>query len=240
MLRILILVTLFAKLALISTPGFAQGYEMAADVRHSIDRALDQANTTGRSLMERINILKQTFDLPATARAAARDGLENARARTMLGVGESSTSDVTAGGADMRYPHGVYVFASFSMPGGALRQLLTDAADLGVPVVFNGFVNNSAFETEAAMRRLFAKDSSARGFVIDPTLFVRFDITAIPAFVTTNVALDVCDTPGCIQDFTPEHDILRGNVPLRSALEIIARGNGAAPEPASLILVDRR
>lgn len=239
MLRFLISVALVAGSAGTSTRGFAQSYELGPEVRQSIDRALDEANTTGRSLMERINILKQTFDLPETARPKARDGLGNARVRTMLGVGEGSTFDVATGGADMRYPHGVYVFASFSMPGGALRQLLTDAADLGVPVVFNGFVNNSAFETEAVMRRLFANDSSARGFIIDPTLFVRFDIAAVPAFVTTNAALDVCDTPGCVQDFTPEHDVLRGNVPLRSALEIIAQGNGTAPEPARRILEDQ-
>ena len=113
---------------------------------------------------------------------------------------------------------------------------IDDAADLGVPVYFNGFVENSVVETEKRVRAIYEGEDISHGFGIDPTLFERFDVVAVPTLISTTVDMDVCETTDCSGDLIPAHDRIAGNVPLRRALELIARGNGDHWAPAADIL----
>ncbi|WP_253944295.1 type-F conjugative transfer system pilin assembly protein TrbC [Pseudogemmobacter hezensis] len=124
------------------------------------------------------------------------------------------------------------LFASFSMPAASLRQMMQEATDHGLTIVFRGFVNNSVFETRAKLEEVFGEDEIGEAFAIDPTLFRRFDIRAVPVLVVLGESLDVCETPACEADLPPRHDRLSGNIPVETALRLIAAGNGDAAEVA--------
>ncbi len=199
-----------------------------------IDDRLEEADAIGEDLQSRLRLLQQEFDLPEDITARALDSLENGRVRQMLNIGPGDLPEGVA--EDRRYPGGVFVFASFSMPEPSLKAVLTDAADLGIPVVFNGFVENSVLATEQRVRSIYQGSDISHGFIIDPTLFTRFEVTAVPTLVSTMVNLDVCETQGCDADEVPEHDRIAGNVPLRHLLEIIAKGETANAVPVQVIL----
>jgi conjugal transfer pilus assembly protein TrbC len=124
------------------------------------------------------------------------------------------------------------LFASFSMPAQSLRQMMQEATEYGLTIVFRGFVNNSVFDTRAKLEEVFGEDEVGEAFAIDPTLFRRFDITSVPVLVVLADSLDVCETPACETDPVPLHDRLSGNIPVETALRIIAAGKGAAPQVA--------
>ena len=151
-------------------------------------------------------------------------------------------ADQRSAGADARAGapgHGevrVFMLASFSMPAETLRIMMAEARRFGASVVMRGFVGNSVYETQAALQSVFGDDSAQEGFGIDPNMFSLFDVNTVPAIIVVKDLLDVCETPGCAMDSVPEHDILRGNIPLGSALEIIANGRGAAPDVAAAAL----
>ncbi len=75
------------------------------------------------------------------------------------------------------------LFASFSMPNQSLRQMMKEATDYGLTIVFQGFVNNSVFDTRAKLEEVFGEDEIGEAFAIDPTLFQRFDISSVPVVV---------------------------------------------------------
>lgn len=199
-----------------------------------IDGRLKEADAIGEDLQSRLLLLQQEFNLPDDISARALESLANGRVREMLNIGPADLPESV--GEDRRYPGGVFVFASFSMPEPSLKAVVTDAADLGIPVVFNGFVDNSVLATEQRVRSIYEGSEISHGFIIDPTLFSRFEVTAVPTLVSTMVNLDVCDTQGCDGDEVPEHDRIAGNVPLRVLLEIIAKGETPNAVPVQVIL----
>jgi conjugal transfer pilus assembly protein TrbC len=177
---------------------------------------------------------------------SARDGVEiedlegirtralnDPRVRNLLGVEEA---DETDGQGEKYADTRAILFASFSMPPESLLQMMREANAYGLNVVFRGFVNNSVYDTRIALEEVFADDEEGEGFAIDPTLFRRFDIQAVPALVVLGEELDVCNTPACEDDVSPIHDRLSGNIPLETALKLIAAGNGDAWEAARAIL----
>lgn len=129
-----------------------------------------------------------------------------------------------------------FLFASFSMPALSLRQMMVEAEEFGVPVVFRGFVENSVFRTREEILRVFGSEEAAKGFNIDPTLFARFDVTAAPAVIVLADALAPCIQPGCAGESPPPHDRISGNIPLRFALETIAEGAGEGARSARDLL----
>ena len=130
----------------------------------------------------------------------------------------------------------VWVLASFSMPKTSLRQLMQQSQKYGVPVVFRGFVNNSVYDTRDALLQLFDSDADFAGFGIDPTMFTRFDVSAVPTFIAVPTPFDICETQGCENDAAPEHDRVAGNIPIDVALRTIAKGGGPASKIAALVL----
>ena len=199
-----------------------------------IDQRMEEAQAIGEDLESRLEILRQEFDLPDDITARALASLENGRVRELLNAGEADLEGLME--SEERYPGGVFLFASFSIPDPSLKVYLQEADRLGGPVVFNGFIDNSVVETEVRVRALYEDESISNGFIIDPTLFDRFDITAVPTLISTTVDLDVCETTGCAQDATPPHDRVAGNIPLTSLLEIIAKGNAEHADPARAVL----
>lgn len=127
------------------------------------------------------------------------------------------------------------LFASFSMPAPSLRQMMQEATDYGLTIVFQGFVNNSVFDTREKLEEVFGQDEVGEAFAIDPTLFRRFNVTSVPVLVVLGESLDVCATPACESDAVPLHDRLSGNIPVETALRIIAAGNGDAPQVAKAL-----
>ena len=156
------------------------------------------------------------------------------RVRALLGLTEEGTS-----GADPKPNYDtakILVFASFAMPAPSLRQIMEDAERYQAQVVMRGFVDNSVFKTEAALAEVFGDVSDAKGFAIDPTLFRRFNVQAVPIYVVLNGPLDACESPGCGEDAPPLHDRVSGNIELHAALELVARANGDAQVVAQALL----
>lgn len=213
-------------------PG-AQGF-----IEPSIPDLLDQSEKLGDrwsgSLdIQEADVFGRSFDMEAFREKA----LTHPRVRDMLGVEEGSFQ---APGDNVRWNNTqVFLLASFSMPAPALRTMMQEARELGVPIVFRGFLGNSVFETQAAITEVFGEDSDLVGFGIDPTLFTRFGVESVPQIIVTSEPLEVCESSGCEGDATPRHDRVAGNIPLQAALEMIARGEGDAPEVALQALAMR-
>lgn len=160
--------------------------------------------------------------------------MNNPRVRELLGL---TGDDQAADDAKPNYDAAkVIVFASFAMPAPSLRQVMEDAARYQAQVVMRGFVENSVFKTEAALSAVFGDLADAPGFAIDPTLFQRFKVEAVPVYVVLEEPLSPCETQGCGGDAPPRHDRISGNIELGTALELVARAEGDAQAAAKSLL----
>ena len=230
--------TIFVSVVLVLVLGaslaFAQSI-VSQDVEQMVRDALDQSLLDGDDLAERLELLQQEFDLPENLADLGIQALQDERVKELLGV-ENVAQGAPSGEDGERYSSNIFVFASFSIPGPSLKAILHDAHEFGLPVVFNGFVGNSVAETEAKIRDVFEGDEEAPGFTIDPTLFTRFGVDAVPVYISLHSDIDVCVTPGCAEDDVPGHDRLAGNVPIRTALELLRTGSGLGAIDASELL----
>jgi len=142
--------------------------------------------------------------------------------RALLAHPEAPSLDQT--GKGLGYPPPL-IFVSFSIPEEDLRGLLREAAKTGSPVVLRGMVDNSMKRTVERLGALLGKDTASSSepspsIAIDPTLFERFKIDHVPAFVLPASAADPCTSSGCP---TPDHLKLAGDVSLSYALGVMAR-----------------
>ncbi len=99
------------------------------------------------------------------------------------------------------------VFVSLGMADEALKALSQQAKALGGVLVIRGLVENSFQKTHQRLKSLGIPID------IDPTLFERFEVTRVPSIVLA----DVKDGK-----LTGSFDKVRGNVSLKSALELFA------------------
>lgn len=76
----------------------------------------------------------------------------------------------------------ISVFVSFSMPSQLLEETIKDATNHQVPVVLNGFYQDSMRETAIKLFALAKKVPNA-SIQIDPIVFERFKINQVPAWV---------------------------------------------------------
>lgn len=226
----------FAVAVLIAaSPALAQMQEFApgaqGEIAPSIPQMLNNAETLAEEWTDRLDILDaddfgRTFDVDGMRDRA----LNHPRVRALLNAEEGETGEAADG---PRYASNqVFLFASFSMPDQSLRAMMAEADQLDVPVLFRGFVDNDVFATRARLLDVFGSDADIIGFSIDPTMFVRFNIEAIPAVVITQEPVEPCVSGGCAEDVAPPHDIIRGNVPLIAALDLSARAGGEGAEVA--------
>ncbi len=211
-------------------PG-AQGF-----IEPSIAKILDDARRLGAALQERLNIQKpDDFGTSVDIESLRDRALANPRVRALLGIDNESLPQSEA--LAPRYGNKqVFLLASFSMPPNVLRTMMNEAISLDIPVIFRGFVNNSVFDTQVALQRVFGDDAKLVGFGIDPTIFTRFQIDAVPQLIVTRDQIDVCETAGCEADPVPVHDRVGGNIPLRDALQMIVMGQGDAMAVAKAAL----
>ena len=105
---------------------------------------------------------------------------------------------------------GAVYFVSFSIPEEGLKRMLGETRRYGIPATLRGMLNNDLKATAEAVLAL-VKDGATDGVQIDPTLFSRYGIRSVPALVVF-----------CSQG----HDIIRGNLRVRQALEKVARAGG--------------
>lgn len=99
--------------------------------------------------------------------------------------------------------HGALYFVSFSIPQTGLKRMLTEARRYDIPATLRGMVNNDMKTTATAVMALI-QDGSTTGVAIDPTRFREYGITSVPSLVV------YCESG---------HDVIRGNLHLKEALE---------------------
>ena len=116
------------------------------------------------------------------------------------------------------------------MPEASLRALLEQGRPVGAAFVLQGLVDDSMRRTAERLAALLGVDADAPGqsraardvsLTIDPTLFERFEVDAVPAFVVPLEAPAACATGGACP--TPAYAKLSGDVTLPYALELVAR-----------------
>lgn len=102
------------------------------------------------------------------------------------------------------------VFASLSMPRETLQALAADARKVGGAVVFRGLKDDDFVAMRKELQGL------GEGFAIDPTLYQRFAVEAVPTFVLPVEPLLPCDMDGC-----PPARVMKltGNVSVEGALD---------------------
>ena len=163
--------------------------------------------------------------------------LNNPRVQALLNAQERHAED----GAEKRYENKqVFVFVSFSMPPQSLRAVMEEAHDYEATVLFQGFLNNSVFDTQEALLTVFGSEEETKGFGIDPTMFVRFGIDRVPAVIVTREEIQPCETSGCQNDIAPVHDKIMGNIPLTAVFEEIVTRQGDTADHAALLLNRKR
>ena len=110
------------------------------------------------------------------------------------------------------------IFISFSMPTALIQAYLQEAQITQAQVVVRGAIDNDLKKTISTMQALVA-DFNVGNVFIDPTLFERFNITAVPAFVLVMDELEPCDTT-CK---APPHAKAYGSTTLVYFLETLTR-----------------
>jgi conjugal transfer pilus assembly protein TrbC len=115
--------------------------------------------------------------------------------------------------------HGALYFVSFAIPQAGLKRMLTEARRYDIPATLRGMVNNDMKTTATAVMAL-VQDGSASGVAIDPTRFREYGITSVPSLVV------YCEAG---------HDVIRGNLHLKQALEKVV-GKGECRDEAQQLL----
>lgn len=128
------------------------------------------------------------------------------------------------------------VFVSLSMPESSLRTLMAEAGRIGAPLILRGLVDGSMKRTVERLGALVHKSAGVShdrtsiagrqpSFAIDPTLFGRFGVDKVPAFVLPLEAVVPCAPDGCP---VPGHLKVAGDVSLAYALDVMSRESSDA------------
>lgn len=214
--------------------------------QESIEQAVREAEAEASAFAAEVAARAETYTEDAHALA---DGLSDRIQSVDLGErsdGDIDFSNLLAGAvsiADVKDTPppsiGVMVFASFSMPEPALKELVGDARKAGVPVVLQGFVDRSLEQTARRMADLIGQTDgpgvqaeALGGVIIDPRAFRVFDVHHVPTFISTARPLPDCDGLDCSAP-PPPHDRIAGNMSLAAALEALAREGTSAPSQAN-------
>lgn len=184
------------------------------DVTGQFKKALKDASTVKLDALKDLNKLPQVSD--ETLRKAQVDIqklVEQGQAILDGDVQEAKVEDKVA----------VYIMVSMSMPKQTLLNLIEQAEKIGAPLVFRGMINGSIKNTAQALIDLMGDDQEKnknRSLSIDPTLYSRFNINQVPAFVVASQPANRCMDGDCP---TPEHYVLFGDVTLDYALDRVSR-----------------
>lgn len=145
-------------------------------------------------------------------------------ASNTVDIGKLADSYRTAGaGARKAEKPDVLIFASLSMPTGALKRIIADASQVGASLVFRGLKNNSMKAMGEEIQRLSGGvDVSV---VIHPPAFRQYGIETVPAVVLANSSAGQVMEDGC----SPAATFVKvtGDVSLGHALDYIERHSPA-------------
>ncbi len=128
-------------------------------------------------------------------------------------------------GIHVQEQEGLFILVSFSMPPASIDRLADQAAKAGATLVLRGVIDDSLRKTMDAASE-FIKRHPGVQFQIDPTLFRRFNVTQVPAFV---LSVQPPDSASCGKACDPANSFasVAGDVTLDYALDFLARqGDG--------------
>ena len=124
----------------------------------------------------------------------------------------------------------VIVFASLALPEASWRRWSLDAARAGAALVLRGVAPDGL---AATVRRLRARlPEGGAGVAVDPALFRRFAVDAVPVVAVVPGGVAPCRRRGCADEPAPAHDRIAGNVGLAAALEAVAAEGAVGRETA--------
>lgn len=176
---------------------------------------------SGKLLEERTKAMKVPDTLPGNKLEVPPEVLNQKWAGAFNGLEEKAMEAAKKGQSGPLAP---FAFASLSMPKDSLKNLARDAVKAGGGVVFRGLKNDDFKAMRAELQGM------GEGFVIDPTMYQRFGITEVPAFVMPVEPIAPCNPNGC----PPVRFVkVTGNVTVEAALEYI-RINSNEPDAKAL------
>ncbi|MBL8484166.1 MAG: type-F conjugative transfer system pilin assembly protein TrbC [Rhodocyclaceae bacterium] len=185
------------------------------DVRARNRDALDAAAASGRA----VRALPEVHDLPAPA-----GGVDPAEI----------TRRYTAVAPARAHSPALYVLVSLSVPMASLQNLARDTARAGAVMLLRGTSKDAPpLNLRATVAALAPLSSTGATVQIHPTMFARFGIAAVPAFVLTTTAAEQCESDAgtCAPFFA-----VAGDVPLRYALQQLAESSPGAATLAQQFL----
>ncbi|OYV01581.1 MAG: type-F conjugative transfer system pilin assembly protein TrbC [Burkholderiales bacterium PBB5] len=157
--------------------------------------ALDLAQQTGPDLSQ----LAEQYD--QLRRGPARDGNE----------------------AEDRQASGMLVFVSLGMPKASLQRLVADAERARATLILRGARNLSIKQTTAAITEVMKEARTA--WQIDPSLFKRFEVQAVPTYVLIDPARPVLVACGQTQCQQAAFSKVSGDVSMAYALATIEQND---------------
>lgn len=217
-------------LAFMVCSSFALAQDMHAnpDVTSSDRQFIDRAIQQARILQEQAakNGTPQTLDIRQMPGGLPK-GNPEALANLMAKQHDTASTEKVS----------VIAFVSTSIPAATLKAIGADMAKVGGVMVLRGIrgqlgQNNSLHET---MRFLEPVSATGVSIQIDPTLFRRFKVDRVPAYVITGNS-NACGMPTTAQ-CASDSQIVLGDVSLQFALEEIVKHGGPYAEVAANLIL---
>lgn len=204
---------------------FGEDAQVNREFRKQDELAISAAKRTGRDAAAN-SVLKDLPDIDTETLIKAQKDIRALLSSPQLNLRQHAFSNEG-------HPPPL-VFISLSIPEDSLRPLLGDAARMGSRLVLRGLVENSMQRTVERLGELLgggrlggtATDHPLPPFAIDPTLFERFGVDKVPAFVLPANAPAPCTPSDCP---VPDHLKLAGDVSLAYALGVMAREADGTP-----------
>lgn len=115
----------------------------------------------------------------------------------------------------------IYILISLSMPLPTIGKLAEQARKAGAPLVLRGVAEESLQRTLERTADIVRQHPGAE-IQIDPTLFRRFKVTEVPAFI---LSVKTFDTGACTThcDLEDSYSLVTGDVSVEYALEHLSR-----------------
>lgn len=122
-----------------------------------------------------------------------------------------------------------YMFASLSLSDNILKQMLEYAELYNGVVVLRGIEDNSFVKTTNHILRI-AREESKAAIIIDPTLFKKYKVVQVPAYVLAKI--ENCPAG---MSCHPYFDKISGNITPKFALEKILEKGDLKNEAQTLL-----
>lgn len=122
-----------------------------------------------------------------------------------------------------RQASGMLVFVSLGMPKASLERLVADAERARATLVLRGARDLSIKKTAAAIADVMTRAKTA--WQIDPSLFKRFEVQAVPTYVLIDPARPVLVACGQSQCQQAAYSKVSGDVSMAHALNLIEQND---------------